>query len=98
MRFIIAPDWLMKLDDSHKLQGKQIKQIYGYHNKEGIKSLVEWDSIPMPEIVKSNPQRNRYYWSVGYIKNFLKLPTEINQEYVNHESRIQPLQKRRITP
>jgi len=33
--------------------------------------------MPPPDVVTIRPQRNRIGWSVGYLKNFLKLPTEL---------------------
>ncbi len=72
----------MKLDNNYKMGSKQVKMLWGYGTEESITLIVERGSLPPPDIVIPNRERNRYRWTVGYVKNFMKLPTEIDQQYV----------------
>lgn len=85
MKFLIAPDWLMKLSDEDLLTSKQVKDIYGYSLEEATSTLLQRGSIPKPEKENTNIKRKRYYWSVGYIKNYLKLPSELNNKYIKND-------------
>ena len=81
IRFIVAPDWFMKLPNTHELTSKAIREIYGYKENKGgssqISHRVKKGSIPPPDKVTIRPRRNKIMWSVGYLKNYLKLPTEL---------------------
>jgi len=77
MRFVIAPDWVMKLPDDAVLTSKQVLGLYGYC---GINAWIQIRDghIPIPDkSVQQGPNRKLLYWSVKHIKNNLKLPTEI---------------------
>jgi hypothetical protein len=81
MRFIIAPDWFMKLPDDHLLQSKAVLQIYGFMDKDGLgrpsNILVKNGAIPPPNVITPRGKLRNLRWSVGYLKNYLKLPTEL---------------------
>lgn len=81
MRFIVAPEWFMKLPDTHLLQSKSVLQIYNYMDKDGLgrpaNCLVKNGSIPPPNVITPRGKLRNLRWSVGYLKNYLKLPTEL---------------------
>lgn len=78
MRFRIAPDWLMKLDNEKLLNTKQVLDIYGYSiDTSSLHILVKKGHLPKSNRPVQQGGRTLHFWSVGYIKNYLKLPTEI---------------------
>jgi len=80
IRFIVAPDWFMKLSDTQVLTSKAVLEIYDYaqHNcGSQISHMVKRGVVPPPNVVTVRPKRNKIGWSVGYLKNYLKLPTEL---------------------
>ena len=81
MRFIVAPDWFMKLPDDTLLNSKHLIELYRYTNTgEGasqISHLIARGSIPIPDKTIPRLIRPKLRWSVGYLKNYLKLPTEL---------------------
>jgi len=78
MRFIIAPDWFMKMNDDDVLVSKQVLFLYGYaYDHRSSNRLVEKGYLPKPDILKKGKGNQTKFWSVGYLKNYLKLPTEI---------------------
>lgn len=80
MRFIIAPDWFIKLPNEHLLTSKAVLDLYNYSltscNSQ-THTLVRKGLLPPPDKVTVRPVRNKWMWSVGYLKNYLKLPTEL---------------------
>jgi len=80
MRFIVAPDWFMALKDDDLLCTKQVLDLYGYSaDSRSARLYIETKLIPRPDKVKVIKRINRLYWSVRYLKNYLKLPTELNE-------------------
>lgn len=77
IRFIVAPNWFMKLLDTDVLNSKTVLEIYQYKQSSQISHLVKSGRMPPPDVVTVRPRRNRIGWSVGYLKNYLKLPTEL---------------------
>lgn len=80
MRFIVAPEWFMKLPNTDVLPSKAVLEIYQYaqHNcGSQVSHLVTRKRIPPPDVVIIRPKRNKIGWSVGYLKKYLKLPTEL---------------------
>lgn len=78
MRFIIAPDWFMKLNDDDTLVSKQVLHLYGYAwDHRSSNRLVEKGYLPAPNIRMKGKGNQTKFWSVGYLKNYLKLPTEL---------------------
>lgn len=81
MRFVVAPDWFMKLPNETLLNSKHLIELYGYTNTgEGasqISHLIKRGGIPVPDTTIPMPRRPRLRWSVGYLKNYPKLPTEL---------------------
>lgn len=81
MKFVIAPKWVLDLPDAYTLRGKHVKEIYGHAERGSIQNLLRSNSIPPPDIQADNSERKTYRWTVGYLKNFMKLPSELNQHY-----------------
>lgn len=80
MRFVIAPGWFMDLPDDKLLCTKQVLYLYGYSaGSKSIRRFIETKLIPRPDKVKVIKRINRLYWSVRYLRNYLKLPTELNE-------------------
>lgn len=80
MRFIVAPDWFMKLPNDYILTSKAVVELYEYtlnNHSSQISHKVKQGRIPKPDVVTIRPRRNKIGWSVGYLKNYLKLPTEL---------------------
>lgn len=78
MRFVIAPDWVMKLKDDDVLSSKQVLDIYGYDICSRSASVyIKHGLLPNPDRCKQQGKRRLLFWSVKHIKNNLKLPTEI---------------------
>ena len=81
MKFRIAPDWLMKLNDEDILNSSQVTEAFNFSQFDSISALINRGAIPYPDKTKPRGTRFIHFWSVGYLKNHLKLPTEINQKY-----------------
>lgn len=81
MRFVIAPDWLLKLPDNHLLLSKTVVALYGYIDKEGLgrpaHCLIRNGSLPVPDVITARGKVRNLRWSVGHLKNNMKLPSEI---------------------
>lgn len=75
MRFIVAPDWFMALNDKHLLKLKEVKKLYEIVGKDSADDLVLRDAIPPPDYINGK----RKEWSVGYLKDYLKLPAELRE-------------------
>lgn len=78
MRFIIAPDWLIAMQDNDLLSSKQVLNVYGYQpDGRGTSQLVDKGYLPKPDKIAHHGQKIRNYWLVRTIKNNVKLPSEI---------------------
>lgn len=81
IRFVVAPEWFMKLPNTYVLTSKAVLELYGYklHNdgSSQISHMISRGNVPKPDNIVIRPKRNKIGWSVGYLKNYLKLPTEL---------------------
>lgn len=82
MNFRIAPDWLMQLKDNNVVNSAKVIEIYMFPSSDSITGLINRGAVPYPDRSVKHGKTVRHYWSVGYLKNHLKLPTEINQLFV----------------
>lgn len=82
MKFRIAPDWLMKLNDEDILNSSQVTEAFNFLPSDSVSALINRGAIPYPDKSEPRGTRVRHFWTVGHIKNHLKLPTEINQKYL----------------
>jgi len=79
MRFIIAPEWFMKLNDDDVLCSKQVLDLYGYSiESRGVNILIKKGHLPIPDKEIQRKRSRLIRWTVGYLKNYVKLPTELN--------------------
>ena len=70
----------MKLPDNQILTSKAVMDLYQYTlNNCGsqISHMIKRGVVPPPNKITIRPKRNKIGWSVGYLKNYLKLPTEL---------------------
>lgn len=81
IRFVVAPDWFMKMEDTAQVTSKVVLELYGYADGGNLSSsshyLVKRGSLPPPDIKIKRNKTHKIAWTVGYLKNFMKLPTEI---------------------
>jgi len=75
MKFIVAPDWFMALPDKHLLKLKEVTKLYEIAGKESADDLILREAIPPPDYITGK----RKEWSVGHLKDYLKLPTELRE-------------------
>lgn len=75
MKFIVAPDWFMALPDTDILKLKDVVKLYEIEGKESTNDLVLRQAIPPPDYFIGKLKG----WSVGHLKDYLKLPSELRQ-------------------
>lgn len=82
MKFLIAPKWFMELKDDDLLNSKQVMEMFLFPDSTSIRGLIDRGAVPYPDSSERVGKKSLHYWRVGYLKNFMKLPHEINQNYV----------------
>ena len=70
------PEWFQKLPDNAKLDGDEIKQLFGYSKSTSIGNLVDKGYVPKP----THRCESRFYrrnnkkllWEVKYLRELMK--------------------------
>ena len=76
MRKMQNPEWFQKLPDNAKLDGDEIKQLFGYSKSTSIGNLVDKGYVPKP----THRCESRFYrrnnkkllWEVKYLRELMK--------------------------
>jgi len=72
----------MKLPDDTLLTSKAVIELYQYKNSGNRSSalhyLLKRRQLPQPNVVTQQGLKRQLRWTVGYLKNYVKLPTELN--------------------
>ncbi len=69
----------MALPDDDLLKLKQVKKLYGVIGKESAEELIMRGTLPPADYILENPKLKKCLWSVGHLKDYLKLPTELRE-------------------